>query len=107
MKSRITIEVDFDNGNLPVIKIVSRESDDVRDKLLRSFLQQLNHKSRWCVIQYEGYDTVHEEGAIKYTNNWTLRPIPPESFLEEIKLMKTEIELSREFLEKSSKQNKD
>ncbi len=53
MKSRITIEVDFENGNQPVIQIMQGFSDDVRDSLVKSFLQKLNGSS-FCKIQYVG-----------------------------------------------------
>jgi hypothetical protein len=39
MKSRLTIEVDFENNNRPVIQILKFESDDVRDRLLNSLFQ--------------------------------------------------------------------
>lgn len=51
MKSRITIEVDFDNGNEPVIQILSRNSDDIRDRLIKSFYQKL-HGISWCKIKF-------------------------------------------------------
>lgn len=56
MKSRITIEVDFDNANTPVIKIVHQKSEDVRDSLIGNFLQHLDHGSisRWMKIEYKG-----------------------------------------------------
>ena len=38
MKSRITIDVDYDNQ--PIIKIEYLESEDVRDKLLVQFLKE-------------------------------------------------------------------
>lgn len=54
MKSRITIEVDFDNGNSPVIQILKQKSDDVRDGLISHFTQQLGGSS-WCQIQWVGH----------------------------------------------------
>ncbi|HNU15330.1 MAG TPA: hypothetical protein PKI55_12825 [Chitinophagaceae bacterium] len=46
MKGRITIEVDFDNNNEPVIQaIVSKNSDDVRDRLLSFFFERLSLSS--------------------------------------------------------------
>ncbi len=51
MKSRISIEVDFENGNKPVIQIIRRESDDVRDNLISSFLQSLQTSS-WLKIRW-------------------------------------------------------
>lgn len=53
MKSRITIEVDFNNGNQPVLQILkSVNSDDVRDKLVSNFTQQLGGSS-WCQIKWD------------------------------------------------------
>ncbi len=53
MTSKITIEVDFDNGNQPVIQILQYpDSDDVRDKLIRHFVQQLGGSS-WCQIKWK------------------------------------------------------
>lgn len=53
MKSRITIEVDFDNGNQPVIQILHYpDSTDVRDKLLKKFLEDLDRGSL-CKLSYE------------------------------------------------------
>lgn len=55
MKSRITIEVDFGNNNVPVIQILFRPSDDVRDSLLQSFLQSF-HGSSLCKINWRGQE---------------------------------------------------
>lgn len=53
MKSRLTIEVDFDNGNEPYIRcFLDHESDDVRDKLLKSFFQSLGHSSHELTVKY-------------------------------------------------------
>lgn len=84
MKSRITIEVDFENGNLPVIQILHRTSDDVRDNLIQSFLQSLQHTSRWCKIEYKGEDRTAEE----FTNRWHVIPVVPKEIPKEMALMK-------------------
>ena len=52
MKSRITIEVDFENGNKPVIQILKQNSDDVRDNLIQSFLESFVN-SGLCKIQWK------------------------------------------------------
>jgi hypothetical protein len=52
MKSRITIEVDFNNHNKPIIQIVSRHSDDIRDNLIKAFYQSLQGSS-WCRVRFE------------------------------------------------------
>lgn len=56
MNSKITIEVDFSNNNLPVVRILHRKSDDVRDSLVSNFIQHLDHTSisRWLKIEYRG-----------------------------------------------------
>lgn len=53
MKSRITIEVDFENSNEPVIQILQYpDSTDVRDNLLNYFCQQFGGSS-WCKITWK------------------------------------------------------
>lgn len=52
MKSRISIEVDFNNNNQAVLKILHQNSDDVRDKLLSSFLEKFGGDSSWCRISW-------------------------------------------------------
>lgn len=85
MKSRITIEVDFENGNLPVIQILRKDSDDVRDKLISSFLQSFQHTSRWIKIDYAGEFSQHgEDGDVQ---KWILKPVVPSDLPNEIKLM--------------------
>lgn len=79
MESRISIEVDFDNGNRPVIQILHRESDDTRDSLISHFLQSRAHLSRWITIQYKG----DKNGSPYYH----LHPVTPADLPSEIKLM--------------------
>lgn len=79
MKSRISIEVDFDNNNQPVIQILQADSDDVRDKLLSHFTQQLGGSS-WCQIKWvctpdEGFARIH------------ISPIKSDQFEEHAKVM--------------------
>lgn len=88
MKSRITVEVDFSNGNLPIIQILSRSSDDVRDNLIKNFLQNLDHTSRWCRIEYIDHHRV-DDGTGDHAHQWNVRPIRASEIPEEIKLMKT------------------
>lgn len=42
MKSRITVEIDFENGNEPIMQVHYRQSDDVRDKLIKNFFENVN-----------------------------------------------------------------
>ena len=91
MKSRITIEVDFENGNMPILQILSRNSDDVRDNLLQSFLQSLEHSSRWCRIQYAGTRGHWNDNLTPLSDDaahrWVVVPIKPSELPAEIKLM--------------------
>jgi hypothetical protein len=95
MKSRITIEVNFDNGNLPIIQVIrqqSEERDDVRDNLVQQFLQSLQHTSRWCKIDYIG-----DAGGTKEEpkERWFISAITPKEISDEVALMlavKKEIE---------------
>lgn len=52
MQSRVTIEIDFENNNRPVIQILFRKSDDVRDNLLQSFLQTFGGQSSWAYVKW-------------------------------------------------------
>ena len=79
MLSRITIDMDFANGNIPCIQILQESSDDVRDKLLSQFLQSLMHTSRWCKIEYIGKE--------KIGHRWSITPITPYDLHSEMKLM--------------------
>lgn len=84
MLSRLTIEVDFSNGNIPCIQILQENSDDVRDKLVSQFLQSLMHTSRWCRIEYIGEQ--------RLAHRWSITPITPYDLQSEIKLMEAVIQ---------------
>ena len=86
MKSRISIEVDFERKNLPIIQILKQDSEDVRDKLVSNFLQSLQHASRWCKIDYIG------EGNEPTQARWHISPLTLEDLLEEVKLMQATID---------------
>jgi len=95
MQSRISIEVDFENNNLPVIQIVSKDSDDVRDKLVKSFLQSFQHCSRWTTIQFVGNNLSYKPDGTADSWTWKIAPITPEQLQEEINLMQIELERLR------------
>lgn len=95
MESRITIEVDFENNNLPIIQIVSKESEDVRDKLVKSFLQSLKHTSRWTTIEFVGNNHDRVTDGIPTAWIWKIAPITPENLQTEINLMQAELERLR------------
>lgn len=66
MKSRITIDVDYDNQ--PIIKIEWVESEDVRDKLVKRFLEAFGGKSIFANFYYN-----HTQGNSNLTAK--IRPI--------------------------------
>lgn len=51
MKSKITIDVNW--ANEPVIKIQFVESEDLRDKMVKRYLERLGNRSEWCEITFE------------------------------------------------------
>jgi hypothetical protein len=81
MESRISIAIDFDNSNRPVIKIIQKKSEDVRDSLLSNFINFLDHtsRSRWMRLEY-----VHEQDG---NVTWQIVPIATTELPEEVKLM--------------------
>lgn len=57
MNSKITIELSLEDGsNEPYIKIKSAYSDDLRDKLLRNFIEAFGHQNGWMRFEYTGTD---------------------------------------------------
>lgn len=85
MKSRITIEVDFDNGNAPVIQILSRNSDDIRDNLIKSFYQKLGSSS-WCKIRF-AQDEINPQYPELDFKRIFITPIPSMDLGQEAKVM--------------------
>lgn len=75
MKSRLSIEIDFQNNNEPVIQIMARKSDDVRDNLIESFLQAFGGESNWCAITWEQQVF---DGDDKFRRVW-IRPVKSEN----------------------------
>lgn len=88
MKSRITIEVNFEDGNRPVIQIVSRKSDDVRDNLIQAFYQTLGESS-WCKIRFQQdvLDPEHPENNFKRIYITPIPSAPSDSLKEEAGIM--------------------
>ena len=88
MNSKITIEVDFSSNNTPVVRILQRKSEDVRDSLVSNFIQHLDHTSisRWLKIEYRGERA--PDGQV-----WDLVPIESTiaALKEEMRLMQSMI----------------
>lgn len=85
MKSRITIEVDFEHGNQPIIQILQSDSDDVRDRLLSAFCQQFGGSS-WCTIKWvsQAPDNPNQN---TFFNRIHITPINPKDFKEQAAIM--------------------
>jgi len=90
MKSRITIEVDFDNQNAPVIQILSRDSTDVRDSLIKAFYQSLGGSS-WCKIEFRQHipdeQLVDNSGFVEGFKRIFISPIPDADLKKEADIM--------------------
>lgn len=65
MKSRITIDVDY--SNQPVIRIEWVQSEDVRDKLVKRFLEAFGSQSTFASFYY-----INSSGS----NNSTAEIVP-------------------------------
>lgn len=94
MKSRITIEVDFENGNTPVIQILQcPDSDDVRDSLIKHFTQQLGGSS-WCQIKWK-------DGGQDF-NRIHITPIAPLQLREQAEIMIEQFDYHEKWLKEHS-----
>lgn len=85
MQSKITIEVDFENGNEPIIQIIYRSSDDVRDKLIKSFLERLQHTSSWAKI-FCDHTSLYDDTNNKF-QRWRISAMPISDLEKEAKIM--------------------
>lgn len=81
MKSRVTI--DLDPFNNPVIKVEYSPSEDVRDKLVKRFLEGFYNTSVWCRASI---DSLRNDGTLM-----VIRPIPPNEFENDSKEMRENI----------------
>lgn len=91
MNSKITIEVDFDHGNQPVIQIMFRKSTDVRDNLIQSFLRSFGAVSSWAKIKWiQEYKDGPEPG---HFDRVIITPIKPDELKTEGDIMSRQAEL--------------
>lgn len=73
MKSRITIDVDHDNQ--PIIKIEYSHSEDVRDKLVKKFLESFGSQSTFANFFYTGVGDPNHEAKIRPISSVDAEPI--------------------------------
>lgn len=91
MTSKITIELDFDNGQ-PYIKLaIDPKSDDVRDKLVKFFTERFQHTSSWCSIKFTGYENNDQGGGKQF---YRIDPITPTQLPEEAAAMTKQVQLN-------------
>lgn len=95
MKSRITIEVDFENGNNPSIQILSKDSADVRDNLIKAFYQKLGSSS-WCKIEFRQHYSDHANPENDFKRIF-ITPIPESELKSEAEIMLEQHRLRVEF----------
>ncbi len=84
MLSRISIDVDYDNK--PIIKIEYEDSPDVRDKLVKNFLQAFGGSSCYATFFYDDSLWTRDQDKHKAI----IRPIHPHDLLEQSKTMALE-----------------
>jgi hypothetical protein len=104
MLSRISINLDFANGNEPVIEILHKDSDDVRDALVKSFFERLGGSSSWCKITFASMEnpsaTWSKDGIERYSNFKTravISAINPAEFKEQSEIMAEQSRLNEEY----------
>lgn len=82
MKSRVSIDVDQDNQ--PIIKIEYSPSEDVRDKLVKKFLETFEGESCWANFAF-----THSEGnVLGHSQIALIRPMEPKEIKNQIAFMK-------------------
>lgn len=87
MNSRITIDVNQDNQ--PIIKIEYRESNDVRDKLVKRFLDGFGTDSNWARFEFSEY-------LPGVGHNAVITPISKVTLEEEAKTMQAWVKYTSE-----------
>lgn len=83
MKSKISIDVDWDNQ--PIIKIEYEDSPDVRDKLVKRFMETFAGESCWATFYFDQGVT---EMMDKVNRKAKVRPIEPSKLWEHISMFK-------------------
>lgn len=91
MKSKISIDLDYQNN--PIIKIEYIESADVRDKMVKRFLEGFRSESCWALFKYDS--SFESTGLSDWDSKATLaviKPIHPSNIEQEVSKMKEVLE---------------
>lgn len=78
MKSKILIDVDYDNQ--PIIRIEYQNSEDVRDKLVKRFLEAFGGQSMYASFYF--VDAQPHEGQ-----RAMVRPIAPDMLMSNVSII--------------------
>jgi hypothetical protein len=84
MRSRISIDLDFNNE--PILKIEYNESEDVRDKIVKRFLEKFASISSWCKIEWD-HERLYTNGNNMNAGVSIISPVVPKEIQHEINLM--------------------
>jgi len=102
MKSRISIDVDQDNQ--PIIKIDHVHSADVRDKLVKKFLEAFGTMSSWCKVDF---NPIYQDPSRDWdVNTVHIRPISPAELPEHIAGMAESETLRQDFFKLQNNESK-
>jgi hypothetical protein len=93
MESKIRVTVDFNRNNAPVIEIVRKNSEDVRDHLVCDFLEKFQSHNRWAKVVYMGED---QQARILH---YHIIPISMDELRDEIVLMQAFLDAPRGVVE--------
>lgn len=74
MKSRVTMEFDFDS-NEPYLKVVEELSPDLRDQMFKRFREMFGYESNLCRVDFTTHAN-NEDGKVVYT----IKPLKTSQF---------------------------
>jgi hypothetical protein len=90
MNSRITFELDFDSHE-PYIRVISQDSEDLRDKVVSYFKERFGHTSSWCKVVFQP-TSVAEYRADR--TEFRIYAIPPDELKDESDAMVEQAQLN-------------
>lgn len=82
MKSKITIDMDWDNQ--PIILIEYEESPDVRDKMVKRFMETFGGESYFATFHFK-QDNL--DPNFKFNRKAVVRPIEPQKLQEHLPIL--------------------
>ena len=86
MRSKITIELDFDL-NVPYIRVDNVTTDDVRDKILQNFREKLGASSSWMRVEFE-----HSPSD---STTFRIYAVTPKELEEQAEIMRKQAEFNK------------